>query len=81
MTTKPKSIECPECKGAGKIELQDHLQQAFDALPSRGTSTAEAVARILEIEHGSACNRLRDLYDLGLVLRTRKGREWLYSRV
>lgn len=75
-------IDCPVCKGRGKTELHEHLQETLDALPKNGATIAQKIrdAKFPWATVNAISGRLADLLDLKLVTRQRHGKYWRYSR-
>lgn len=77
-------IPCPECGGGGKIPLPDHLQETFAFVKAQKTCTAESLAFHVSNQGGAitpagAANRLSDLFNMGLLARTKKSKTYFYS--
>lgn len=73
-------VQCPRCEGKGNLPLPSHLSATLAQVPKTGYICAQQLAVNINIEHGAACNRLVDLFLMGLVSRTKQGKTWLYSR-
>ena len=75
------STPCERCGGTGKVAMPEHLQTTLNLLPKKSTITAHMLnGKCPSVKTTAFSNRLRDLLDLGLVQREKRGRFWLYSR-
>ena len=76
-------IVCPKCHGAGLVELSDDMNSTLTAVRKMRQATAQDVKRSLDKEnmfHPTAFNnRLTHLMSLGLVVRKKQSRRWVYS--
>ena len=74
-------ICCPKCDGSGEIALFPELAEVYNCLRKAGAQSApQLLKRIKAKVHPTAMNqRLERLRRLGLVERTRMGREWQYA--
>jgi hypothetical protein len=78
---KPNLITCQQCKGQGRVELPEHLEQTLQKLRRMKSATALQIGEALAWKSTrSAMNRrLEELRGLGFVKRERIGRDFLYS--
>jgi hypothetical protein len=80
-TTIPK-ICCPKCNGSGHVDLYPDLLETLKLVRTLKLPTASAIKPRLTNQQMSVTavnNRLEDLRKLGLVDRTRQGRQWVYK--
>jgi len=70
-------IQCPQCKGRGIAKLPDHLMATL-FLIRQGSHYAHEVSSKHETTN-AACNRLKALFNLGFLTRTREGKFWRYE--
>lgn len=71
-------LTCPQCEGAGRVPLSEHLQDTLSRLDSRVGRTAADVSGAAT--PNAVSNRLVYLFQLGLVKRERVGKFWYYTR-
>ena len=78
-------VTCSHCKGTGRMKLQDGLLVTLNILrrDRRKWLTVQEVRlqtpRFETLNPTGINNRLRFLYDMGMALRERSGRLWLYK--
>ena len=78
---KSPLAKCPKCNGTGQFPIGSGLLDTLNILKAKGPRTATHVHAILDdrfITVTAINQRLEDLRKLGLVLRTRKGRQFVY---
>lgn len=75
---KPK-VTCDKCGGSGDMSLPEPLQQTFDAV-RKNTTTEDLHKRFPNISRTAQNNRMEALRKMGLLIRERAGKWWLYSR-
>lgn len=82
-TPKPETMDCPRCKGCGKVPLDPVLQQTLGALREHGDATAAQLHELMAMSGGvtAMCNRLRKLFDLKLIGRRKVGKQWVYMGI
>jgi hypothetical protein len=75
-----KMIPCRKCHGEGVIPMPQHLFETLTEV--RGETTTEDLAeKNSSITRNGFNNRLEALRKLGLLTRTRCGKEWIYRKV
>jgi hypothetical protein len=81
------TIQCTKCHGEGRVPLPAYLADTLALIPRRGVVNAIKLCRKMgSVGMTAMCNRLAELFALGLVERERQyhhGRGktcWAYSR-
>jgi len=81
------TVQCTKCNGEGKTPLPAYLADTLALIPRRGVVNATELCRKMgSVGMTAMCNRLAELFALGLVERSRQYRSgrgktcWAYSR-
>jgi hypothetical protein len=79
---KATMIVCASCDGAGKTPLPDELQTTLDMFAGKARFTAADLHTKAQdsVSVNAMNNRVERLRGLGLLTRSRQGRNWLYAR-
>ena len=82
------TVQCTKCHGEGRTPLPTHLADTLALIPKRGdVNVRDLCRRMASVGRTAMCNRLSELFALGLVERSRQyhpGRGktcWIYTRV
>jgi hypothetical protein len=81
---KHGKARCPECKGTGLITLPKHYQEIWDRLNEKqnlwGLSCDNLICMVSdEPTHMAMNNRLEVMMSLGLILRFKMGRCYIWK--
>lgn len=71
------------CEGAGTVELKPELQRTLGLFRNgRKMKAADAHDELSErVTVSAISNRLRDMWDFGLLGRERRGKAWFYFKL
>ena len=82
--TPAPEIQCPACKGCGRVALPENLKSIVAILKRRKPGAEVTAAELFVQAKGDGArsvfnNRLEKLRDTGLVTRRRESGVWKYS--
>lgn len=80
MANEPK-IECPTCHGTGEAKLSPALEEVYRIVRRcRIASPEKVLAKIPDrVTVSAISNRMKDLWAMGLLDRSKRGRTYFYS--
>lgn len=78
---KAPEIPCPACEGKGHIELNGALGDTFLVVKSLRIASPEIVKKKIRdrVTVSAVSNRLRELFEMGLLDRSKTGSTYFYS--
>jgi hypothetical protein len=82
MKQKPY-VKCEKCNGTGVGKLSEELAALLDSIPLKGFTARTAQKKLdpdKRVVPTAWNNRLRHLYNLGLAVRQRRGKEWFFFK-
>lgn len=74
-----QKIACPKCEGEGEIELPERLAEIMSAFRT-STTSEKLFEKFPYVSRNAHVNRLEKLRSLGLLKRTRNGKEFIYTK-
>jgi len=81
------TVKCKHCQGSGVLPLPHHLEETLDLVKQGANTSAQVADRFAGdgcVHLAAICNRLTDLWTLGVLTREKRtqpsgGNEWVYS--